>query len=191
MTRSKIFIIRLQNLFLWLGAGLAFWWMRPTPETQIELFGSEIPIVPVDWVMLPNEGALVQLYLWVFPCFAVLYFWIGVWDKHGLSLIWTYIHAVFVFITVNLITDPVRLDWVNYFPLLFADGNTSKEHLDSLRNAAGFVFCLVSAGMTLIAVKLKIASIRSNYLRSQPEGIRRAYSKMLREQGRHDPGHFH
>jgi len=164
VTLSSNFIIRIQNLFLWLGAGLVFWWMRPTPETQVELLGAEIPPIPSDWVMVPYEGTLVQLYLCVFIGLAILYFWIGGWNQRGFSLIWTYLHTLFVFIAVNLGTDPVRIDWVSGFLHLFAEDGATQERIDFLQDAVGMLFLGVSGSMVVVAIKWKIDNLGDDYI---------------------------
>ena len=156
--------IRATNLALWLLAGLVFWWTRPTLETQIELFGGLVPPMPSEWTMVPYEGTLAQLYLCVFAGLGVIYFWIGGWGERGYSLIWTSTHAIFVFITINLGTDPVRLDWVGGFIQLFAEEGATQERIDFLQDAVGALFLILSACMVGVAVKWKIDNHGTDFI---------------------------
>lgn len=103
---------RVTRAGIWLAAAFVYWWLRPTPLTQVSLGGTALPPIPNEWVFAPTDGLVERLYLIPFGVTALIFFWFGGPRSRGPSLAVTVFLATMALATALLGTFPLRHDWI-------------------------------------------------------------------------------
>lgn len=146
---------------LWIAVAALYWWLHPTPVTQITIANMRVPAIPTDWEFFEFSGRIELIYISLVSPMVPFYFWLGPLSQGGSPWYMTIGHAGMAFMAMVLGSYPVRLEWpTEVVTWVFQFLPLQDQYQGQAEEIAAFILLMLALALVATQFRYKMAHRR-------------------------------